>query len=87
METPTLADSGADMKSKNGIAPEGKDYDPTASPDQVEDTGHIQPAPAPGLPISEEEYRRLKEEAERPSPPARKRKVSQRKTKDKRHHR
>jgi hypothetical protein len=47
------------MKSKNGIAQAGKDFDPTASPDQVEDTDHIRPAPAPGLPISEEEYRRL----------------------------
>jgi len=75
------------MKSKNGIAQGGKDFDPTASPDQFEDTDHIRPAPAPGLPISEEEYRRLKEEAEKPSPPAQERKISQRKTKDKKHHR
>jgi len=75
------------MESKNGIAPGGKDFDPTASPDQVEETSHIRPAPAPGLPISEEEYKRLKEEAEKPSPPARERKVSQRKTKDKKSNR
>jgi hypothetical protein len=74
------------MKSLNGIAEGGKDFDPTESPDQHEDTSHIRPAPAPGLPISEEEYKRLKEEAEHAKPPRpapEKRKASRRKTKDK----
>lgn len=77
------------MKSKHGIEQSGKDFDPTASPDKLEDINQIRPAPAPGLPISEEEYKRLKEEAEHPKPPrpAREQKVAQRKTKDKKHHR
>jgi len=78
------------MKSKNGIAQSGKEFDPMASPDQPEDISQIRPAPAPGLPISEEEYKRLKEEAEHakpPSPAPEKQKVTPRKTKDKKHHR
>jgi len=59
------------MKSKHGIAQSGEDFDPTASPDQPEDISQIRPAPAPGLPISEEEYKRLKEEADIPSLPVR----------------
>jgi hypothetical protein len=76
------------MKSQNGIAQSGKDFDPSDLPDQPEDTSHIRPAPAPGLPISEEEYKRLKEEAENVKPPRPvkdKRKVSRRKTKDGKH--
>jgi len=79
------------MKSKNGIAQSGEDFDPMASPDEPEENiSQIRPAPAPGLPISEEEYKRLKKEAEHakpPSPAPEKRKVSPRKTKDKKHHR
>ena len=77
------------MKSKNGIAECGKNFDPTESPDQAEDISHIRPAPSPGLPISEHEYQRLKEEAEHAKPPGQKKdkgKVSRRK-KDKKHHR
>jgi hypothetical protein len=57
------------MKSRNGIAQGGEDYDPTELPDHPDDTSHIRPAPAPGLPISEEAYKRLKEEAEHAPPP------------------
>ena len=52
------------MKSKKGISHSGEDFDPTKLPDKPEDTSEIRPAPAPGLPISQEEYERLKEEAE-----------------------
>lgn len=78
------------MKSQNGIAQGGEDFDPTELPDQPEDTSQIRPAPAPGLPISDEEYKRLKKEAETAKPPGQvkdKRKASQRKTEDKKHHR
>ena len=78
------------MKSLNGIAQGGKDFDPTALPDQPEDTSHIRPAPGPGLPISEDEYKRLKEDAEHAKPPRQakdKRKGSRRKTKDEKRHR
>jgi len=77
------------MNSQKGTAQSGKDYDPTELPDQPEDTGQIRPAPAPGLPISQDEYDRLKEEAEhvkRPRPGKEKPKTS-RKTKDEKHHR
>lgn len=78
-----------DMNSLNGIALGGKDFDPTELPDQPEDTGQIRPAPAPGLPISEEEYKRLKEQAEHAKPPRsgkEESKAPRRKTKDKKHH-
>jgi len=78
------------MKSLNGIAQGGKEFNPTELPDQPEDTSRVRPAPAPGLPISDEEYKRLKEEAERATPrrPVKtKGKVSRRKTDDKKHHR
>ena len=77
------------MKSKYGIEQSGKDFDPTASPDHPEHSNQIRPAPAPGLPISEREYERLKEEAEhaKPPSPAREQKVARKKTKDKKHHR
>ena len=90
MELPHLPSMEPEMKSLNGIAQGGKDFDPTELPDQPEDTSHVRPAPAPGLPISEEEYKRLKEEAEHPKPPRQakdKRKASRRKTKDEKHHR
>ena len=90
MELPYSPALEPNMKSLNGIAQGGKDFDPTALLDQPEDTSHIRPAPAPGLPISEEEYKRLKEEAEHPTPPRQvkdKRKGSRRKRKDEKHHR
>jgi hypothetical protein len=78
------------MNSLNGTAQTGKEFDPTELPDQPEDTGHTRPAPAPGLPISQDEYKRLKEEAEHAKPPRpgkEKPKASRRKTKDEKHHR
>ena len=90
MQLPRSPTMELSMKSKNGIAQSGEDFDPTALPDEPEDISQIRSAPAPGLPISEEEYKRLKEEAEHakpPSPAPEKRKVSPRKTKDKKHHR
>ena len=78
------------MKSLNGMAQGGQDFDPTELPDQLDDSSNIRPAPAPGLPISKEEYDRLKEEAEQAKPPRpaqQERKVSRRKTKDKKPHR
>ena len=85
MELPHSPNMEPDMNSQKGTAQSGKDYDPTESPDQPEDTGQIRPAPAPGLPISQDEYDRLKKEAEHVKPPRpgkEKPKASRRKTKD-----
>jgi len=53
------------MKSKRGESPEGKPFDPESLPEHSADhESRPRPAPAPGVPVSDEVYRRLKEEAE-----------------------
>jgi hypothetical protein len=52
------------MNSHKGLGSRGEEIDPTQLPDDLEEAaGGPRPAPAPGLPISEEEYNRLKEAA------------------------
>jgi hypothetical protein len=52
------------MKSRRGVAPGGEDLDPAELPEEPEEpTTNPKEAPAPGLPISQEEYERLKEAA------------------------
>jgi len=90
VELPHSPTMEPNVKPLNGIAQGGENYDPSESPDQAEDTSQIRPAPAPGLPISEDEYRRLKKEAEHAKPPRPEKdkgKVSRRKTENKKHHR
>ncbi len=54
------------MKPKRGEAPGGESFDPEALPEEPESPEEQpRPAPAPGLPISDEEYERLKESAKR----------------------
>lgn len=53
------------MKPKRGDAPKGKPIHPESLPEEQEHPESERgPAPAPGVPVSDEEYRRLKEEAE-----------------------
>jgi hypothetical protein len=53
-----------DMKSERGVAPGGECIDPGELPEEPEETAtKSKAAPAPGLPISQEEYQRLKEAA------------------------
>ncbi len=52
------------MKSQRGVTQSGKDLDPGDLAEESEDaTADPKEAPAPGLPISVEEYERLKEAA------------------------
>ena len=54
----------SETKPERGIASEGKSFDPAELPEaQPEAVSQPRPAPAPGLPISEEEYKRMKEAA------------------------
>ena len=54
------------MKSKRGESPGGERFDPEALPDEPEvPDAEPRPAPAPGVPISDEEYERMKEAARR----------------------
>ena len=53
------------MKSLRGVTPKGESMKPGDLPEEPDETaGEPKAAPAPGLPISEEEYKRLKEIAE-----------------------
>lgn len=57
----------SEMKSQRGVAYGGDAIDPCDLPDEKDEaTTQPKAAPAPGLPISEEEYNRLKEEAKHP---------------------
>jgi hypothetical protein len=57
----------SETKSQRGVAFGGKAFDPSELPDENDaDACPPRAAPAPGLPISEKEYNRLKEEAEHP---------------------
>lgn len=64
---------GTNMKSERserGVAPGGAIFNPQESSEEpAEPTGKPKAAPAPGLPVSEEEYQRLKEAAKH-APPA-----------------
>ena len=52
------------MKSLRGVAPGGKSFDPGELPEEPVDTNaEPRAAPAPGLPVSDEEYKRMKEAA------------------------
>ena len=52
------------MKSKRGGTPDGVPFNPQDLPEESADTaGAPRPAPGPGLPISKEEFDRLKEAA------------------------
>ena len=52
------------MESHKGLGPRGEEIDPTQLADDLDEAaGGPRPAPAPGLPISDEEYNRLKEGA------------------------
>jgi hypothetical protein len=52
---------------KTGAAGPGEAFEPTAIPEEREpdeaERGKPRPAPAPGVPVSREEYERLKERA------------------------
>jgi hypothetical protein len=53
-----------EMKSQRGVAPGGECIDPGELPEESDEAAtEPKAAPAPGLPISEEEYKRLKEAA------------------------
>jgi len=53
------------MKSQRGVTPSGKDLNPGDLAEESEEaTADRKEAPAPGLPISVEEYERLKEAAQ-----------------------
>lgn len=53
------------MKSLRGVTPKGESMKPGDLPEEPDETaGEPKAAPAPGLPISEDEYRRLKKVAE-----------------------
>jgi hypothetical protein len=53
-----------EMKSQRGAAPGGEDLDPGELPEEPDGAAAgPREAPAPGLPISQEEYERLKEAA------------------------
>jgi hypothetical protein len=80
----------SDPKCQRGIAYGGDAFDPTELPDEKDEpTTQPKAAPAPGLPISEEEYNRLKEEAKHPPGTRTKAKKDQAKKKGKpgTHHR
>lgn len=52
------------MKPLHGVAPGGESIDPSElSEEKVDKSAKPKSAPAPGLPVSEEEYRRMKEAA------------------------
>ena len=52
------------MKPLDGVAAGGKSFEPRELPaETADDTDKPRPAPAPGLPVSEEEYKRMKEAA------------------------
>ncbi|MGH9931822.1 MAG: hypothetical protein ACREA9_21700 [Pyrinomonadaceae bacterium] len=52
------------MKPLHGDAPDGESFNPKELSEESEDaTTEGKAAPAPGLPISEEEYKRMKEKA------------------------
>jgi hypothetical protein len=54
----------SDTKCQRGVAFGGKAFDPSELPDENDESATPpKAAPAPGLPISEKEYNRLKEEA------------------------
>lgn len=53
------------MNSRRGIAPGGRSIEPSDLPDEeVDPTAAPRAMPSPGLPVSEEEYARMKEAAE-----------------------
>jgi hypothetical protein len=59
--------SRREIKPEEGAAPPGQSIDPLQLPEEAEaDSGLLRIAPGPGVPISDEEYRRLKESAARP---------------------
>ena len=52
------------MKSLHGLAAGGESFEPRELPEEaVDNTETPRAAPAPGLPVSEEEYKRMKEVA------------------------
>ena len=52
------------MKPLHGVTTGGESFDPRDLPEEAEDTpDKPKAAPAPGLPVSEEEYKRMKEAA------------------------
>ena len=54
------------MKSKDGEAQGGESFDPEELPEEPEHRdGPPRPAPAPGVPVSDEEFERMKEAANR----------------------
>ena len=53
------------MKPKHGAGPTGEPFDPESLPEEPNDPeSEPRPAPAPGVPMSDEEFDRLKKEAE-----------------------
>ena len=64
------------MKSHKALGNRGEEIDPTQLADDLDEAaGGPRPAPAPGLPISEEEYNRLKEAAKHTTASTRKQRV------------
>ena len=58
------------MKSLRGVAHKGEPVNPGELPEESDEAGgEPKAAPTPGVPISEEEYRRMKEVAEHRRPP------------------
>lgn len=52
------------MKSQCGVTEGGELMKPQQLPEEQNSDTQNKPAPAPGIPMSEEEYKRLKEKAE-----------------------
>ena len=52
------------MKPLHGVAPGGESFEPSELPEEADDnTDKPRAAPAPGLPVSEKQYKRMKEAA------------------------
>lgn len=66
-------DSGPAAEPQPGAAPEGESINPVGLPEEPDAAAREQkpkPAPGPGIPISDEEYERLKEAAGHSPAPA-----------------
>lgn len=64
--TESRAKRSATLKSTPGAAGAGAPYDPTSLTDEASGPAErtVRPAPAPGLPMSDAQYEKLKREAE-----------------------
>ena len=70
------------MKPLSGDAPVGEGFNPKELSEESEDATAPKPAPAPGLPVSEAEYKRMKEAAKHAPAPRAKEAQEDRPTKE-----